>query len=161
MNNGLVININVSIKDYDRPLVSWTHCIISFERSLRMEKFDILTSPHIIRLQTLWPRHYQVTSLNVFAPTSPSFHSKTYKLYLIPMQPQASSKRIWWKLSSATHGIGWCSLLIPLSIVAPLDHNSCSHHTILSSTSQQLSKIPVLQNATQLTTKTFVRASYL
>ena len=38
MNVGLAIDCNVLIKDFDKPFISWTYCIISLKRSLRIEK---------------------------------------------------------------------------------------------------------------------------
>jgi hypothetical protein len=124
------------------------------------------TFPNIINLQTPCPRLNQATSLSIFATTSPTLHSRHTKVYMIPTQSHALPKRVLRKFSFATHKIGWCSLaipclVIPLSIVASLNPHPHNHHTFLSSTSQQLSKIPLLQKSTAATTTTttLVRAS--
>jgi hypothetical protein len=70
---------------------------------------------------------------SVFATSSPSFHSKSYKLYMMPMQPCISSKIVLLKLSCTIYGIGWCSLtiphlVVPTYIVAFLKHYPCNHH---------------------------------
>lgn len=73
--------IALLIKDFDKPLISWT--CISLERDLRIEKRIFPTFPHIISLQTLLPRHYHATGSCVSATTSSSLHSKkTYKTLL-------------------------------------------------------------------------------